>query len=264
MVVTMVMEHGVSYRQACKEVSISRTTVQYQHHPKDDTLLIAELQLLVDQHPAIGFWQCYYRMRRKGLQCNHKRLYRVYTTLRLNIRRRSRRRLPSRTKHPLYQPLCINEIWSIDFMNDTLFNGRKFRLLNIVDDYNREVLHIEIDTSLPTVRLIRSLEYLKEFRGLPKTIRVDNGPEFISVKLDQWCKEHNIQLQFIQPGRPMQNAYVERCNGNIRRELLNVYVFNTLEEARNNAEQWRIDYNCSRPHQSLGFVPPAEYFNPFP
>jgi len=138
MVVTMVMEHGVSYRQACKEVSISRTTVQYQHHPKDDTLLIEELQLLVEQHPAIGFWQCYYRIRRKGLQCNHKRLYRVYTTLRLNIRRRSRRRLPSRTKRPLYQPLCINEVWSIDFMNDTLFNGRRFRLLNIVDDYNRE------------------------------------------------------------------------------------------------------------------------------
>ena len=128
-------------------------------------------------------------------------------------------------------------------MSDTLFNGRRFRLLNIVDDYNREVLHIETNTSLPTVRLIRSLEYLKEFRGLPKTIRVDNGPGFISVKLDQWCKEQDIQLQA---------------------GLSNAYVFNTLDEVRIKAEQWRIDYNCSRPHQSLGFVPPAEYFNPFP
>ena len=115
-------------------------------------------------------------------------------------------------------------------MNDSLWDCRTFRLLNIVDDYNREVLHMEADTSLPTVRLIRSLEYLREFRGLPKVIRVDNGPEFISAKLDVWCKQHQITLVFIQPGKPMQNAYVERCNGNIRRELLNAYVFQHLQK----------------------------------
>ena len=144
-------------------------------------------------------------------------------------------------------------------MSDSLWDGRKYRLLNIVDDYNREVLHIEADTSLPTTRLIRCLEYLQEFRGLPKLIRVDNGPEFISSKLDIWCKEHGIELRFIQPGKPMQNAYVERCNGNIRKELLNAYVFESLSEVREKAEEWRQDYNCSRPHASLGFVPPAEY-----
>ena len=144
-------------------------------------------------------------------------------------------------------------------MADSLWDGRTFRLLNIVDDYNREVLHIESDTSLPTARLIRCLEMLKEFRGLPQMIRVDNGPELISAKLDDWCREHQITLIFIQPGKPTQNSIVERCNGSIRRELLNAYLFQTLDEVRQKAEEWRIDYNKHRPHKSLGYVPPAEY-----
>jgi putative transposase len=259
MVKTMVLQHKVSHRQACKEVGIARSSSNYQRKEKLDHTLIELLQQLVENHPAIGFWQCYYRIRRMGYTWNHKRIYRVYTDLKLNIRRRYRRRIPTRIKQALYQPDTINEVWSVDFMSDALWDGRKFRLLNIVDDYNREVLHIEADTSLPTVRLIRSLEYLKEFRGLPRMIRVDNGPEFISSKLDMWCKDHQITLLFIQPGKPMQNGYVERCNGNIRRELLNAYVFRTLSEVREKAEEWRMDYNCSRPHQSLGYVPPAEY-----
>jgi putative transposase len=144
-------------------------------------------------------------------------------------------------------------------MSDTLWDGRRFRLLNIVGDYNREVIHIEADTSLPTMRLIRFLEYLKEFRGLPKMIRVDNGPEFISTQLDVWCKDQQMILVFIQPCKPMQNGFVERCNGNIRRELLNANVFQSLSEVREKAEEWRLDYNFSRPHASLGYVPPAEY-----
>lgn len=259
MVITMTNDHKVSHRQACKEVGVCRSTNQYQHKKKDDEQLVIELQLLTEKFPAIGFWQCYYRIRRKGYCCNHKRLYRIYTNLKLNIRRRCRKRLPARTKQSLFQPQSINQVWSIDFMSDSLWDGRRFRLLNIVDDYNREVLHIEADTSLPTVRLIRTLQYLKEFRGLPEMIRVDNGPEFISAKLDLWCKEHKITLVFIQPGKPMQNAFVERCNGNIRRELLNAYVFKSLSEVREKAEEWRIDYNSSRPHSSLGYVPPAEY-----
>jgi putative transposase len=255
----MIKDHGVSHRQACKEVGICRSSNQYSQKQKDDGQLITELQLLVEKFPAIGFWQCYYRIRRKGFSWNHKRVYRVYTELRLNIRRRCRKRLPARIKQSLFQPQSINQVWSVDFMSDSLWDGRTFRILNVVDDYNREVLHIEADTSLPTVRLIRTLEYLKEFRGLPQMIRVDNGPEFISSKLDLWCKEQKITLAFIQPGKPMQNAYVERCNGNIRRELLNAYVFKTLNEVREKAEEWRIDYNCSRPHSSLGYVPPAEY-----
>jgi putative transposase len=255
----MITEHRISQRQACKVVSLPRSTQQYKRTPKQDEPVIDQLKELVDKHPAIGFWQSYYRIRRKGFTWNHKKVYRVYTEMKLNIRRRYKKRLPARVKQALYQPAALNEVWSIDFMCDTLWDGRRFRLLNIIDDYNREVLHIETDLSLPTLRLIRVLEYLKEFRGLPQIIRVDNGPEFISHRLDMWCKEHKISLAFIQPGKPMQNGFVERCNGNIRKELLNAYVFNNLNDVREKAEEWRQDYNCSRPHQSLGFVPPVEF-----
>ena len=255
----MIMEHDVSQRQACKAVSLPRSTKRYCHRSKADEEIIDQLQQLIEKHPSIGFWQSYYRIRRKGFMWNHKKIYRVYTDMKLNIRRRYRKRLPQRIKQSLYQPQSINEVWSIDFMNDTLWDGRRFRLLNIIDDYNREILHIESDLSLPTVRLIRVLEYLREFRGLPQMIRVDNGPEFISHKLDMWCREHQIRLAFIQPGKPMQNGFVERCNGNIRKELLNAYVFTTLKDVREKAEEWRQDYNCSRPHKSLGYVPPVEF-----
>jgi putative transposase len=253
------VEYGVSQRQACKAVSLPRSTQRYQPKPRADAELICQLQQLIEKHPAIGFWQSFYRIRRMGFTWNHKRVYRVYTYLKLNIRLRCRKRLPQRVKQALYQPATINEVWSVDFMSDTLWDGRRYRLLNIIDDYNREILHIESDLSLPTVRLIRVLEYLKEFRGTPQMIRVDNGPEFISHKLDGWCRENKITLAFIQPGKPMQNGYVERCNGNIRKELLNAYVFTSLQEVQEKAEQWRQDYNCSRPHQSLGFVPPIEF-----
>jgi len=255
----MITEHGVSQRQACKTLGLQRSTVQYQSKPKLDHDVIDQLNTLVSKHPAIGFWQSYYRIRNKGFLWNHKRVYRVYTDLRLNIRRRSKKRLPARVKQALYQPEVMNEVWSIDFMSDTLWDGRRYRLLNIVDDYNRELLHIEADLSLPTLRVIRVLEYLKEFRGLPNIIRVDNGPEFISHKLDQWCRQNQITLVFIQPGKPMQNAYVERCNGNIRKELLNAYVFTTLAEVREKAEEWMIDYNSERPHKSLGYKAPKVF-----
>jgi putative transposase len=254
----MIEEHGVSVRQACHALNMPRSTFSYKAVSKNDNAVIEQLQQLVDKHPSIGFWQSYYRIRRQGFIWNHKRVYRVYTELKLNIRRRYRKRLPARVKQTLFKPERINQVWSIDFMSDSLWDGRRFRLLNIIDDYNREVLAIETDLSLPTIRLIRTLEYLKEFRGLPQMIRVDNGPEFISHKLDLWCKEHNIQLTFIQPGKPMQNGYIERCNGNIRRELLNAYVFKTLDEVREKAEEWMIDYNYNRPHKALNYKTPMD------
>lgn len=179
--------------------------------------------------------------------------------MKLNIRRRRKKRLPARVKQALFQPQAPNHVWSIDYMSDSLWDGRQFRLLNIIDDYNREVLHIEADTSLPTTRLIRVLEQLADYRGLPKMIRVDNGPEFICFKLDQWCKKRKITLVFIQPGKPMQNGYVERCNGNIRKELLNAYIFTTLKEVREQAAIWMNDYNNERPHKSLGYISPATF-----
>ena len=217
-----------------------------------------QLSLLTDRHPAIGFWQSYHRLRRQGFTWNHKKVYRIYTAMKLNIRKRSKKRLPARIKQALFVPQNINQVWSVNFMNDSLCDGRKFRLLNIIDDYNREVLAIETDISLPTTRLIRVLEQLKDYRGVPQMIRVDNGPEFISQQLDLWCKKYSITLVFIQPSKPTHNAYVERCNGNIRRELLNVYIFRTLTKVREKAEEWMVDYNYHRPHHALNFKTPAD------
>src|SRR5258708_13481801 len=235
-----------------------RSVFRYTRVPKDDSVLMGALEELVTKHPDIGFWKCYYRLRRKGYDCNHKRLYRVYKLLKLNIRRKIKRRLPERVKQPLLVPDALNQGWSMDFMSDSLVDGRRFRLLNIIDDYNRESLWIEVDTSLPSLRVIRVLDRLLEMRGKPLRIRVDNGPEFVSDKLQLWCEERNIQLQFIQPGKPVQNAFIERNNGSLRRELLDAYHFFVLQEVRQMAEEWRRDYNCSRPHQALGFVPPLE------
>lgn len=254
----MIEEHGVSERQACQALSVSRSTYQYTPKSKNDVPVINELQQLVSKHPAIGFWQSYFRLRRKGLIWNHKRVYRVYTGLQLNIRRRFKKRLPTRVKQALFQPQTINEVWSIDFMSDSLWDGRKYRLLNIVDDYNRQVLAMEVDLSLPALRVVRVLEYLKEFRGLPQMIRVDNGPEFISHTLDEWCRQHEISLTYIQPGKPMQNGYVERCNGSIRNELLNANVFYSLREVREKIEEWMLDYNNHRPHESLDYRAPVD------
>jgi len=260
----MVNDKGMSVRQACRIISLPRSTACYQRRQRDDSSLIEALHELIDKHPTIGFWKCYFRLRRTGYRCNHKRLYRVYKLLRLNVRRKARRRVPERIKMPLLVPEKINQSWSMDFMCDSLVDGRRFRLLNIIDDYNRESLAIEIDTSLPSLRVIRTLQRLIELKTKPQMIRVDNGPEFISDRLQQWCDEHKISLQFIQPGKPMQNAFIERNNGSLRKELLDAYLFYSLTEVRTMAEEWRQDYNCSRPHQSLGFVPPIEYINPFP
>lgn len=216
---------------------------------------------LTIKHVAIGFWQSCYRIWDKGYTWNHKRIYRVYSGMKLNIRRRAKRRLPERVKLPLSVPTTPNQVWSIDFMSDSLSDGRKFRLFNVIDDFNRESLAIEADTSLPSLRVIRVLENLIAQRGKPANIRCDNGPEFISHKLEQWCseKQRQITLQFIQPGRPMQNAYIERQNGSIRRELLNAYIFYNLKEVREMCQKWRIDYNTERPHKSLGYLSPLNY-----
>jgi putative transposase len=144
-------------------------------------------------------------------------------------------------------------------MSDALTDRRKFRLLNVIDDYNRESLAIEVDTSLPSQRVIRTLESIIARRGKPSNLRCDNGPEFISHKLEQWCEKHRITIQFIQPGRPMQNAYIERNNGSIRRELLNAYMFNGLQEARDMCQCWQKDYNEERPHKALGYLSPVKY-----
>jgi len=250
-------EHRVSIRQGCQAVGLARSTYRYEPKPKQDDAVIDALNALVAKHPAIGFWQAYHRLRLAGRPWNHKRVYRIYTALGLNIRRRAKKRLPARVQQRLFQPTEPNQVWSLDYIHDSLWNGRPFRMLNVLDDYNRQVLRIEADTCLPAQRVIRVLEQLEESRGLPSTIRVDNGPEFISQCLDRWCKDRKITLAFIQPGKPTQNAYVERLNGSLRREVLNAYVFRTLDEVREKAQEWQHDYNHCRPHKSLGQQPPV-------
>lgn len=245
---------------ACKIVQLPQSTYQYKLKPKDDGELQDALTGLTVKHPSIGFWQSYYRLRFKGYPWNHKRVYRVYTSMRLNIRRRARKRLPERPKLPLSVPTSPNQMWSLDFMCDSLTDGRKFRLLNVIDDFNRESLAIEVDTSLPSLRVIRVLEQLIVTKGKPANIRCDNGPEFISHKLQQWCEDKKISLQYIQPGEPTQNAYIERNNGSLRRELLNAYLFTTLREVREMTRQWQIDYNNARPHKALGYLSPNQYY----
>ena len=252
-------EEQLSNRKACQLMGLSRTTYQYKRKAKDDSEVQEALTTLTTRHPAIGFWQCCYRLWNKGCIWNHKRIYRVYTDMKLNIRRRAKKRLPERVKQPLAVPTGPNQVWSIDFMSDSLVDGRRFRLLNILDDFNRESLAIEVDTSLPSLRVIRVLEKLINERGCPANIRCDNGPEFISHKLEEWCSPRRINLQFIQPGRPMQNAYIERKNGSVRRELLNAYLFGSLVEVRILSEEWRVDYNTERPHKSLGYLSPLNY-----
>ena len=177
----------------------------------------------------------------------------------LNIRRKPKKRLPERVKQPLTYATSPNQMWSIDFMSDSLQDGRKARLFNVIEDFNRESLAVEADTSLPTKRVIRVLERIGNERGFPSNLRMDNGPELISHMLAEWCNKRKITLQFIQPGRPMQNAFIERKNGSLRRELLNAYAFTTLHELRTYCEEWRVDYNSERPHKSLGYLPPVMF-----
>ena len=240
-------------------VRLPRSSYQYKFKPKDDKLIQEALTDMVSKHPSIGFWQSFEQFREARRGWNHKRVRRVYREMKLNIRRRAKRRLPERVKQPLVVPTEINHTWSIDFVSDSLVDGRKFRILNVMDDFNRESLVLEADTSLPALRVIRALEKIIKVKGKPKYLRTDNGPEFISFLLRQWCALNDIIILYIQPGRPMQNAYVERKNGSLRRELLNAYLFDSLREVRIMCEEWRTYYNTQRPHKALKYLTPVKY-----
>ena len=231
----------------------------YYSSVKDDSEIIDALQQLASDHPAYGFRKLYAYLRRSGKAWNHKKVYRVYKLLKLNKRRRLKRRLPQRVKQPLMQQSEPNRSWSMDFMSDSLACSRKFRTLNVIDDHNREVLAIEIAISIGAQRVIRTLDRIIERYGSPKTIRVDNGPEFTSKELQWWSQAKQIELQFIQPGRPMQNAFIERLNGSYRREVLDAYMFFDLEQVQTLTDQWIDEYNYRRPHEALKNLTPIEY-----
>ena len=249
----------MSIRKACKTVNLSRTVYRYQPDLERDQPVIDALLALVEQYPTRGFDKLFPMLRRQGHQWNHKKVYRVYCALKLNMRRKGKKRLPNRHPEPLSVPGSLNQCWSADFMSDALWHGQRFRTFNLVDDFNREVLAIEIDTGLPAQRVVRVMDRVASERGYPAKLRVDNGPELTSVHMVAWAETHGVELEFIQPGKPMQNGFVERFNRTYREEVLDMYVFNRLSEVRDITENWVYDYNWVRPHESLGDVPPAEY-----
>lgn len=256
----MVSDYAISIRRACKMMGVARSDYYYRSC-KDDSALLAALGAVADKYPCYGFRKLYACLKRQGHVWNHKKVYRVYKLLSLNKRRKGRRRLPSRVKQPLQQPLQINQNWSMDFMSDSLANGRKFRTLNIIDDCNREALAIEIDTSICAKRVIRTLEQIILWRGKPACIRVDNGPEFTSKYFEHWCIDKAVQIKYTQPGRPMQNGYIERFNGSYRKELLDAYLFTDLDEVKALTEEWMQHYNTQRPHEALNNRTPWECLN---
>jgi len=255
----VVKTHEISERQACELFRISRTVYRYKRKEKKDGPIREVLRQLAADHPRWGFKKMFARLRRQGHRWNHKRVRRIYRDMKLHIRIKPKKRLPARKATPLVQPTEANQSWSVDFMSDSLSSGRPFRTFNVIDDYNREALWIEVDTSLPAGRVIRVLENLAAWRGYPKSIRMDNGPEFISSKLAQWADNHKIELNFIQPGKPAQNAYIERFNRTYREEVLDMYLFESLAQVRTITDGWIDEYNMVRPHQSLGGVTPHEF-----
>jgi len=254
-------DKGLKVLRACHAVNLSRSS--FYRTPRDwrkaDSAVIDALNEQLKKSPQAGFWKCYDRIRRKGFMFNHKRVYRVYCLMGLNLKRRIKRTLPKRIPKPLAVIDYPNQQWALDFMHDTLYCGKRFRTLNVIDEGTRECLAIEIDTSLPAGRVIRVLEQLEVAQGLPKQIRLDNGPELISAEFVDWCESRNIELAYIKPGKPQKNGFVERFNGTFRREFLNAYLFENLNQVRDMAWTWRLDYNDERPHDSLGKLPPSVY-----
>ena len=255
-----VSQRGLSIRLACAAFSISESGYRYQPKLSDENAEIADwLIRLTHNQRNWGFGLCFLYLRNvKGYPWNHKRVYRIYRELELNLRIRPKKRLVREKPEPLAVPETINEVWSMDFMHDQLSDGRSYRLFNVIDDYNREGLGIEVDFSLPAERVIRSLDQIIEWRGKPIAIRCDNGPEYISGALQAWAEKRRIRLAYIQPGKPQQNAYIERYNRTVRYDWLGQYLFESIEEVQDFATRWLWTYNHERPNMGLGGITPKQ------
>lgn len=268
----VVANHGVSIALACRTFQISETCYRYSPVLSNENEEIADwLERLTKNKRTWGFGLCFLYLRNvQGYGWNHKRVYRIYRELELNLRIKPKKRLKRDKPEPLAVPDAPNETWSMDFMADQLADSRSIRTLNVLDDFNREGLGIEVDFPLPAERVVRSLNQIIEWRGKPRTIRVDNGPEYVSGKLMEWAEKRGVRLEYIQPGKPQQNAYIERYNRTVRPshrnwvstvgqwgEWLGQYIFETIEEAQEQATEWLWTYNNERPNMGIGGITPA-------
>jgi putative transposase len=255
----LVTHHRRSERRACQLVQLPRTTMRYRARPQHDTAVRERLRALAQERPRYGYRRLTVLLRREFGALNHKRVYRLYCAEGLRVRRRVRKRIAATNRPVQVEPTTLGTAWSVDFTHDTLAGGRTFRTLNIIDRVSRVCHAIVVDTSLPSVRVIREFERVVALVGQPTQIRVDNGPEFISRTLDTWAATRGITLDFTRPGKPTDNGHIESFNGKFRDECLSQHWFLSLADARQIIEDWRVDYNVVRPHSALGNLTPEAY-----
>ncbi len=255
-----VAKHGVGISLACTAFGISETCYRYQARRREGNDEIANwLERLTDNNRNWGFGLCYLYLRNvKEKRWNHKRVYRIYRELELNLRIKPKKRMVREKPATLTVPESINQVWSMDFMHDQLSDGRSIRLFNVIDDFNREALGIDVDFSLPSERVIRSPDQIIAWRGCPVVIRYDNGPEYISAALQNWADKRGIRIEYIQPGNSQQNAYVERFKRTVRYEWLAQYLFDSVDEVQEFATRWLWNYNHERPNMALGRFTPKQ------
>ena len=249
----------MSERRACRLSDIGRSSFRYERKPDRNVALRKRLKELAEKRRKFGCSRLLTLLRREGHLVNHKRLERLYREEGLSLRRRKRKKRVASLRIVMDRPQRANQHWSMDFVSDNVWSGRRFRVLTIVDDFTKECPALEVDYSLPGLRVTRVLNRLALMRGLPEIITVDNGPEFISKALDAWAYANNVRLRFIEPGKPVQNCFIESFNGKFRDECLDDNVFTDIRDARRKIEEWRVDYNTVRPHSSLNDLTPEEF-----
>lgn len=254
---------GLSERRCCILLNLHRSTCRYKPKRKDDDILRSRLKVLSEDRRRFGYKRLHTLLVREGFKVNHKKVYRIYKEEGLVLRRKRKLRKYPKTSRVRVVPSNPMDLWSIDFVSESLYGGRRFRAFTIVDTFTRECPWIEVGSSLTSHRIIRVLNMLKEIKGLPKAIVLDNGPEFTSKALDNWAYKNGVKLDFIRPGRPVENAYIESFNGKFRDECLNENWFTSMKEAKEIIEEWRIDYNTIRPHSSLNQLTPYEFIEKY-